>query len=113
MTVPLKRRDFVCAVAAMFAGACAPRLLAASATGKVPMPSIERQQVDSTSIESIGFNARLKMLEVRFRSGATYRYLDVPPSVFAAFMKAESKGRFFTQQIRGRYEFKRLEKETR
>ena len=70
---------------------------------------IERRAVNSTSIAGIGYHARLQVLEIAFRSGALYRYVAVPPAVFEALMKAESKGRYFTQHIRNRFEFHRLE----
>lgn len=76
--------------------------------GNLPNPFIVHESVDSTSIESIGFHARRKLLEVKFRAGVTYRYSGVPKSVFIAFRKADSKGRFFSQQIRGRYDFLRV-----
>lgn len=70
--------------------------------------SIRREVVDSASIASIGFHAELRVLEIVFRSGALYRYLAVPPSIFEGLQKAESKGRYFSKNIRGRFEFHRL-----
>ena len=69
---------------------------------------IRREAVESSSIASIGFNAELQVLEIEFRSGALYRYLAVPPAVFDGLQKAESKGRYFTQNIRGHFEYRRL-----
>jgi lysyl-tRNA synthetase class 2 len=53
------------------------------------------------------------VLEIEFRSGASYRYLEVPPAVFEEMKKATSKGRFFARFIRGKYEFQRLKNPTR
>ena len=83
--------------------ACAP---AASAV-------IERAPVESSSLVSIGFARKAQILEIEFRSGTIYRYLGVPPAVFGELKKAESKGRYFAQSIRGKYEFRRIEKETK
>jgi len=47
------------------------------------------------------------LLELRFQSGAVYRYLDVPEGIHAALMAAESKGRYFNEAIRGRFEHRR------
>jgi KTSC domain len=60
--------------------------------------------VESTSIAAIGYNPRTRQLGVQFRdSGAVYRYLDVPPSVFAELMAAPSKGRSVNFEIKPNY----------
>ena len=69
---------------------------------------MHRVPVESSSIESVGFEKNV--LEVRFRNGGLYQYLDVPETVLASLMRAESKGRFLNQQIRGRYPTIRLER---
>ena len=69
---------------------------------------IRREAVESTSITSIGFHTELRVLEIEFRSGALYRYFAVPPAIFEALQKAESKGRYFSQTIRGKFDFHRL-----
>ncbi len=69
---------------------------------------IERRQVTSTSIAGVGYHAKLRVLEIEFHSGAIYRYVAVPPGVFEALMKADSKGRYFTQQIRNRFAYHRV-----
>jgi hypothetical protein len=63
--------------------------------------------VESSSIASAGYRPDQEVLEVRFRSGAVYRYLNVPPGIHGAFLAAESKGRYFNEAIRGRFEFRR------
>ncbi len=106
MRTQLDRRDFLRVVAGSLAGGgFAHRLEAADDPLAVP---IRREAVESTSIASIGFHAELRVLEIEFRSGALYRYLAVPPSVFEGMQKAESKGRYFSQKIRGRFNFHRL-----
>jgi hypothetical protein len=70
--------------------------------------SVRRAAVESSSIASIGFRADLQVLEIEFQSGALYRYFGVPALVGEGFQTAESKGRYFSQRIRGRYPFRRL-----
>lgn len=69
---------------------------------------VERVTVESSSLASIGFDRTTSVLEIEFRSGASYRYLAVPPAVFEEMKKASSKGRYFAQFIRGKYEFQRV-----
>jgi KTSC domain len=68
----------------------------------------KRVPVESSSIASVGYDARQKELDIQFRSGAVYRYWNVPSEVHAQFLKAPSKGRYFSSQIRGKYTFKKL-----
>ena len=112
MRTPIWRRDF-CAllVCAWFGALALPAIGAPAAAG--PSAVIERLPVESSSLVSVGFAKQARILEIEFRSGAIYRYLGVPPTVFEEMKKAESKGRYFTQAIRGKYEFRRIETETK
>ena len=64
---------------------------------------MQRIQVSSSAISSVGYDERRAVLEVEFQSGAVYDYLDVPPQVWKELQKADSKGRFVSRRIRGRY----------
>ena len=74
-----------------------------------PAAVTQRIPVASSSILSIGFVKATGVLEVEFQSGSIYRYFGVPQTAFEEFKRAESKGRYFTQYIRGNYEFRRVE----
>jgi lysyl-tRNA synthetase class 2 len=65
--------------------------------------------VDSTAISEIDYDAARTKLLVRFMSGERYVYVGVPGEVHRSFVEADSKGRFFQQQIRDRYPYNRLE----
>ena len=59
----------------------------------------------SSAIRHIHYKPDLEELSVWFGpEGRRYKYSGVPPFVFEAFRDAESRGRFFNQFIRGRYE---------
>lgn len=64
---------------------------------------MRRTTVDSTTMRSVGYDAVEQVLEVEFTSGAIYQYLEVPAAVFDGLMHAESKGRYFNQEIRDDY----------
>jgi len=76
------------------------------------MPSarawIARNEVDSRSIVSAGYDPTTKKLDLEYVSGGVYRYVDVPPTVYAQFLAAESKGGFANTVIKKRYRFIRL-----
>ena len=64
---------------------------------------MRRKPVSSSAISSVGYDRKEKTLELEFSSGGVYDYYEVPPKVYAELMAAESKGRFISEQIRGRY----------
>jgi hypothetical protein len=59
-----------------------------------------REVVSSSSIRSIGYDARTQTLEVEFVSGSVYRYASVPKDVWSALRKADSKGKYFQTHVR-------------
>ncbi|MGN7919871.1 KTSC domain-containing protein [Lysobacter sp. 22409] len=69
---------------------------------------MERQQVDSSNISEIGFDAQFLTLEVLFTDGRVYQYFDVPVDVFAELIAAGSIGKFFNSNIRGVYRYARV-----
>jgi hypothetical protein len=64
---------------------------------------IKRVPVESTALATVGYSKRLRALEIEFRNGAIYRYLDVAPDVYDAFLHARSKARFYDENIRRKY----------
>jgi hypothetical protein len=62
--------------------------------------------VESSSIEAIGYDSASAELHVRFRSGHTYVYTDVPRTAYDGLMTAESIGRYFTHFIRPMYDWR-------
>jgi len=69
---------------------------------------LRRRPVESTSLDSIGYDSAEQKLEVEFKHGAVYEYLDVPAEVFEAFLAADSKGSFFNSDIKNSYDFVRV-----
>lgn len=63
---------------------------------------------DSTMIKKVFYDPETCTLDAVFRKkddsdGARYRYRRVPAKVFAQFVLASSKGRFFNQNIKKAY----------
>jgi hypothetical protein len=74
----------------------------------LPEPSgivsrIRRIPVESTALAAVGYSKRLRALEIEFRNGAIYRYLEVESAVFDSLLKAPSKARFYDENIRHKY----------
>jgi KTSC domain len=64
---------------------------------------IKRVPVESTALAGVGYSKRLRALEIEFRNGAIYRYLEVEPAVYEALLNARSKARFYDENIRRKY----------
>jgi KTSC domain len=65
-------------------------------------------RLQSSSLAAAGYDAGTQILQIEFRSGALYRYRGVPRTVFRDLVQAESKGRFFTAQIRGKFNYEMI-----
>lgn len=61
---------------------------------------IPRYAVDSSNLKSVGYEAG--MLVIEFTTGDIYVYPNVPGSLFEDFARAESKGKFYNQQVKGK-----------
>jgi hypothetical protein len=64
---------------------------------------LKRFPVESTALAAVGYSKRVRALEIEFRNGAIYRYLNVSPAVYEALMNAPSKARFYDGNIRRKY----------
>jgi len=64
---------------------------------------IKRVPVESTALATVGYSKKLRVLEIEFRNGAIYRYLEVAPEVYESLLNARSKARFYDQNIRHKY----------
>ena len=67
------------------------------------MSSILRQPVTSSDIASIGYDAATQTLEIEFHATGLYRYFSVPPDVFETIRSTPSPGKFFLQNIKGKF----------
>jgi hypothetical protein len=61
------------------------------------------KSINSSMIRRIVFDDEAGTLLVSFRSGLRYIYEGVPRAIYDAFGKAASAGRFFNDEVKGRY----------
>ncbi|NLT06626.1 MAG: KTSC domain-containing protein [Solirubrobacterales bacterium] len=70
---------------------------------------MKRVDVDSSAIKRVGYAEESQTLEVTFNQGEMYEYLGVPPHHFEAMTSGNtSVGRYFAEQIRDGYRYRRL-----
>ena len=69
---------------------------------------MERLQVVSSNIRSVGYDPGSSTLEVEFNSGSIYQYLNVAKDEYEGLMSASSKGRYFNTNIKKAYQDVRI-----
>jgi lysyl-tRNA synthetase class 2 len=65
-------------------------------------------RVISSALAHVAYSGRTRELDVRFVSGRTYRYFDVPPEVYERLREAASKGVFFNTAIKDKYDCREI-----
>lgn len=63
----------------------------------------EMKPVESSMIESVGYDDANKYLFVRFHNGVLWLYYDADPQTHENLMKANSIGKYFTMLIKRVY----------
>lgn len=61
---------------------------------------MNRTNVTSSNIRSIGYDPSTQTLEVEFLNGGIYQYSDVPQSTFDGLMAASSHGSYFDKYVK-------------
>jgi hypothetical protein len=64
--------------------------------------------VDSSNIESVGYDTSNRELHVRFLGNRTYVYSDVPAELYEELLRAPSKGSFLNRAVKGAYAYREL-----
>lgn len=66
------------------------------------------EHVESSNIEAISYLKAEKILKIHFKNGSVYEWKDVPVRKYNRLMEAESKGSFFSKEIKGKYTSNKL-----
>lgn len=69
---------------------------------------MDRKNIDSRMLLSIGYDASNSTLELEFNSGAVWQYFDFPESLWYEFEAADSQGKFFHREIKNQYAESRI-----
>ena len=66
--------------------------------------------VESEMLEYVRYDEDTRHLDVIFRTGDKYRYLNVPPLEYVGLMNAKSIGQYMHRRILGdRYKYERFD----
>jgi hypothetical protein len=74
-------------------------------TGKLFVPIFN---MPSTVIAHIDYDPTTSRLRIRFVSGVTYQYENVPEEVYEALKTSREKGVYLNQNIKGNYVYKKV-----
>jgi len=69
--------------------------------------------VESTTLATVAYDETSELLQLEFRSRATYQYFGVPGAVHLALRDAPSKGGYFNRVIRGGFRYRRVPNDDR
>ena len=64
--------------------------------------------VESSMILAVRYDEAHFDLEVIFRTGEKFRYMNVPRFVYDGLMNAESQGKYMRKYVLERYDFERI-----
>lgn len=70
---------------------------------------IKWKNIESSNLESIGYNSELKTMYISFKNNTMYKYYKVSESLFDSFSKAESKGKYAHKYIYKNYDYSKID----
>jgi hypothetical protein len=64
---------------------------------------MDRLSVESSAIESVGYDPVSRTLEIEYAGGAVYRYFGVPQRAYELLLLADSRGAYVNRRIKPYY----------
>jgi hypothetical protein len=69
---------------------------------------MNRKHVESSNIESIGYDSMSQTLEIEFLNGSIYQYFDIPQHIYQELIDADSHGKYLAANIKGHYRYSKV-----
>jgi hypothetical protein len=69
---------------------------------------MNRTNVVSSDIKSVGYDVMTRILEIEFNSGGIYQYSGVPEAIYTGLMNTSSHGKYFHEFIKDLYSTRRI-----
>lgn len=70
---------------------------------------MEMEPVNSTNVHSIGYDPASETLRIKYHSGHTGDYANVPQNKHDELMAADSKGQFLNEHVKPHHAHSRVE----
>ena len=61
-------------------------------------------RVNSSAIIAVGYDPQTRRMKIKFSQGDTYDFCGVPEHIFQGLLRAGSKGTYYNDHIRDRYQ---------
>jgi len=65
---------------------------------------MEMISVHSSAIRAVGYDEQSQRMKITFTEGKTYDFCRVPPHVYNGLLSASSKGTYYNDHIRDKYQ---------
>lgn len=65
---------------------------------------MEMIRVISTAVIAVGYDEQTMRMKIIFQQGHTYEFCRVPKHIFEGLLRAPSKGTYYNQNIKDRYQ---------
>jgi len=65
---------------------------------------MEMIRVNSSAIRAVGYDPQTRRMKIKFSQGDTYDFCHVPEHIFQGLLRAGSKGSYYNDHIRDRYQ---------
>ncbi len=62
--------------------------------------------LQSSLLDQIGYDEATQEMVVLFKTGGRYVFVDVPHAAYLSLMSADSVGKHFLRNIKGKFEFR-------
>ncbi len=69
---------------------------------------MDRKQISSSRIRSVGYDTATRTLQVEFNNGDIFDYYPVPEDIYRRMMSASSVASFFADRIEEDYSSRRV-----
>lgn len=107
LTSPTTERDFIAVLGEGWPGRQAGAVdIEMTKTEHTPSEArtIDRYDVDSSNLKSIGYDESRRVLAIEFLSSRQVLHYDgFPPEKFEELSQSESRGKFYAKEIKGKY----------
>ncbi len=61
---------------------------------------MKRVNVESSSVKSIGYDAKQRVLEVEFKNESVYAYYEVAEHIYKELINADSHGKYLDKHVK-------------
>ena len=69
---------------------------------------MKRVPLESSNLRAIAYLYEEQILEIEFHHSGVYQFYRVPVAVFFELLNADSAGRYFNEEVKGHFRFRKI-----